>query len=214
MSSLQELCANWVMSDAPGRSASEAREHITWESLDNRPRHIPMWPRGTGRILMIMYSRGTCIPWNVTHVLGSGAVVPNPVSYLKVHQCQLGNGFLYNEAVICNYSCVWWEYSLRQIVDLHKEQHRSQHSSLWWAWSHRFGVWWFSFKSKSDPGHREMIGSIQGYSHRCRLFGEFQQEMIPILSNALAKSNKMVSVWGLLSRDLRKSCDSSNCVSH
>ena len=35
-------------------------------------------------------------------VLGSGAVVPNPVSYLKVNQCQLGNRFLYNEVVICN----------------------------------------------------------------------------------------------------------------
>ena len=33
------------------------------------------------------------------------------------------------------------------------------------------------------------------------------------LSNALAKSNKMASVWVLLSRDLMKSLrDSSNCV--
>ena len=46
----------------------EAREHITREFLDNRLRHIPMWPGGTGRILMIKYSRGTCIPWNVTGV--------------------------------------------------------------------------------------------------------------------------------------------------
>ena len=46
----------------------EAREHITRESLDNRLRHISLWPRGTGRILMIKYSRGTCIPWNVTSV--------------------------------------------------------------------------------------------------------------------------------------------------
>ena len=28
-----------------------------------------MWPRGTGRILMIKHSRGTCIPWNVTITL-------------------------------------------------------------------------------------------------------------------------------------------------
>ena len=46
----------------------EAREHITRESLDNGPRHLPVRPRSTGRYLCIQLSRGTCIPQNVTHV--------------------------------------------------------------------------------------------------------------------------------------------------
>ena len=34
-----------------------------------RPRHILMWPRGTRLTSMIKYSRGNCIPWNVTYAM-------------------------------------------------------------------------------------------------------------------------------------------------
>ena len=52
MCSLQELCANWLLTATPDRSASEAREHITRESPDNRLRHILLGPWGTRGILM------------------------------------------------------------------------------------------------------------------------------------------------------------------
>ena len=52
MCSLQELCANWLLRPTPDRSASEAREHITRESPDNRLRHILLGPWGTRGILM------------------------------------------------------------------------------------------------------------------------------------------------------------------
>ena len=56
------------MSDALGRGrARKPREHVTRESHDNRIRHILMWPRGTRLTSMIKYSRGNCIPWNVTY---------------------------------------------------------------------------------------------------------------------------------------------------
>ena len=58
------LCFNQrrSLSGAP----QETREHVTRESHDNRTCHILMWPRGTRLTLMIKYSRGNCIPWNVT----------------------------------------------------------------------------------------------------------------------------------------------------
>ena len=56
----KKLCANCLISDA--------REHITRESLDNGPRHLPLRPRSTGWYICIQLSRGTCIPQNVTHV--------------------------------------------------------------------------------------------------------------------------------------------------
>ena len=52
MCSLQELCANWLIRHAPDRSASGAREHITWESPDNGLRHILLGHWGTRGILM------------------------------------------------------------------------------------------------------------------------------------------------------------------
>ena len=52
MCSLQELCANWLLRQAPDRSAPGAREHITRESSDNWLRYILLGPWGTRGILM------------------------------------------------------------------------------------------------------------------------------------------------------------------
>ena len=52
MCSLQELSANWLPRQAPDRGTPGAREHITRESHDNRPRHILLGPWGTRGILM------------------------------------------------------------------------------------------------------------------------------------------------------------------
>ena len=46
MFSLQELCANWLLRQAPDRGAPGAREHITRETPDNRLRHILLGPWG------------------------------------------------------------------------------------------------------------------------------------------------------------------------
>ena len=128
--------------------------------------------------------------------------VPNPVSHLKIHQERI-----LTRQWSVNSSGAWWEYLLRQLVDLRNEQHR-QHSSLWYAWSHRFGVWWFPFKTilQSDPGHREMIGSIQGYSHWYRFFGASARDVV-VRFDQMPLQN--------LIRWLRLVATvSNNCVSH
>ena len=121
MCSLQELCANWLLRPTPDSSASGAREHITRESPDNRLRHNLRGPWGTRGILMYKVFPRTCIPRNVTHMLGNGGRMGGGGEKFNTKTCEwlitqtnhsenyatLHDEVVYN--IMLTDSIMWWE---------------------------------------------------------------------------------------------------------